>query len=124
MKTSKKTHLADTTKIAEDYINSPHVFRAIKEGRFTLCGILSDRISTVISSSICIGCLVEVLHRKCKSTEVADYIVALNDAVKEGLIRSYRFEGNSLFIEPIAPIEYITINAVLDKAIVNGQQDS
>ena len=54
MTTSTKTHSADTSKHAEDFAQSPHVARAIREGRLTKCNIITSRIDN--SNPTCVHC--------------------------------------------------------------------
>jgi hypothetical protein len=114
--TSTKTHISDSSKCVEDFSNSPHVVRAIEKGQLTLCGIITDRIVDELSDATCIGCL----NEKCKSTSLAEIIESLNSAVHRGALKSYRFEGTNLYIEPVSSVEHITISTILDKNVLNG----
>lgn len=54
-----KTHLRDTTAKQGDYLASPHISKAIRQGRFTSCRILTERITDLISEVDCKRCLAE-----------------------------------------------------------------
>lgn len=53
-----KTHISNWLDKPMDYPDSPHVFNAISEGRFTVCRLITTRISSVHSEATCKHCLV------------------------------------------------------------------
>jgi len=53
----RKIHHRNYVALMESYTQSPHVFKAIRERKFTSCCLITDRITDNIHAVTCIECL-------------------------------------------------------------------